>query len=106
MDSRTSDAKVVLPSDLGSDSWDTCLAPMAGALMAAHRELIVVCSGVRYFDDTGIALLLALAHYADRYQVRVVLDRPPDALRRRLEIAGLAWLFDLQPCYVGESATA
>jgi anti-anti-sigma factor len=79
---------------------------MAGALMGADRELIVLCSDVRYFDDTGIALLLALAHYANRYQVRVVLDRPPEALRRRLEIAGLAWLFDLRPCYVGQHASA
>ena len=42
-------------------------------------------------------MLVGLADYSARQQVRVVLANPPARLREHLELAGLAWFFEWQP---------
>jgi len=69
------------------------------AVESAHASLVVECAGLRTFDEHGVAMLVGLAHYSARQQVRVVLANPPAGLRQHLELAGLAWFFEWQPLF-------
>ena len=89
--------RVVLPEALSGSSWRACAEAASTALASAGSELIVECAELRVIDDHGIAMLIGLAHYSARRQVRVVLTNPPAALRSRLELNGMAWFFAWRP---------
>ena len=90
-------ARVVLPEDLSVSSWRRCADSASVAVESAQTSLVVECSELRTFDEHGVAMLVGLAHYSARQQVRVVLANPPVGLRQHLELAGLAWFFEWQP---------
>ena len=89
--------RVVLPEDLSVTSWRRCADSASVAVESAQTSLVVECSELRTFDEHGVAMLVGLAHYSARQQVRVVLAHPPVGLRQHLELAGLAWFFEWQP---------
>jgi len=90
---------VVLPEDLSVTTWRRCADSASVAVESAHASLVVECAGLRTFDEQGVAMLVGLAHYGARQQVRVVLANPPAGLRQHLELAGLAWFFEWQPLF-------
>jgi len=92
-------SRVVLPDDLSVTSWRSCADSAAVAVESAQTSLVVECAGLRTFDEHGVAMLVGLAHYSARQQVRVVLANPPAGLRQHLELAGLAWFFEWQPLF-------
>jgi anti-anti-sigma regulatory factor len=101
-----SSPRVVLPEDLSVRSWRSCADSASVAVESAHVLLVVECSGLRTFDEHGVAMLVGLAHYSARQQVRVMLANPPAGLRQHLELAGLAWFFEWRPLVDGRPADA
>ena len=91
--------RVVLPEELSVRSWRGCADSASVAVESAQTLLVVECAGLRTFDEHGVAMLVGLAHYSARQQVRVVLANPPARLRQHLELAGLAWFFEWQPLF-------
>jgi anti-anti-sigma regulatory factor len=89
--------RVVLPEDLSVRSWRGCADRASLAVESARALLVVECAELRTFDEHGVAMLVGLAHYSARRQVRVVLSNPPARLRQHLELVGLAWFFEWQP---------
>ena len=80
-------------------SWRRCADSVSVAVESAQVSLVVDCAGLRTFDEHGVAMLVGLADYSARQQVRVVLANPPACLRQHLELAGLAWFFEWQPLF-------
>ena len=89
-----------LPSELSMRSWQGCAAGALTALECSRGYLIVECSELEVFDESGVALLIGLSHYSQRRQVRVVLANPPATLRQTLEVRGAGWLFEWRPLVV------
>ncbi len=96
-DRHVSYAAFVLPEELSERTWERFADQVTTALATTDERLIVECAEVVDFDDYGIAMLVGLAHYSRRRQVRLELVNPPLPLRQRLEITGMAWFFDWRP---------
>ena len=95
----TTGADVELPDELTLATWRRTVAQVAAALDAAHDRIVLECSALERFDDEGIAFLLGLAEHGAKRSLRVVLRNPTTALRSRLELGGLAWLFEWWPVW-------
>ena len=96
-DGFVSSAVFVLPEELSERTWEYLAETATIALDSTGQRLVVECSALVRFDDYGIAMLVGLAHYSQRRQVRVLLANPPLPLRERLEVTGMAWFFDWRP---------
>lgn len=80
-------------------SRDRLTAAAAQAVSDAIPELVLDVAGVTFMDSTGIGALINLAGDLNDAGGRLVLRRPSHAVRRILEVAGLAdqWIVDDDP---------
>src|SRR6476619_7799187 len=73
------------PTRLCAEAWSNCVIDALTAIETSHGRLVVECATLESFDESGVALLIGLARYSERRQLRVELVDPPNALRENLE---------------------
>lgn len=71
-------------------SRDRLIEAAAPSVRDAIPELVLDVSGVTFMDSTGIGALISLAGDLTDTGSRLILRRPSHAVRRVLEVAGLA----------------
>lgn len=64
--------------------------------ITAGRTVVFDCSGVGFLDSTGLRTLIKAAHKADEVGGRFRLTEPTAAVRRVLDLAGAADVFDVE----------
>ena len=83
---------VVLVGELDVSSADSARAVVDRAIEINRAELAFDMEGLTFMDSSGLALLV---HAHNRAGV-VVIRRPPEIVRRAIEITGLADLFEFE----------
>ena len=84
---------IKLVGDLDISSVDELRAAVEAATAAAPQRLTFDLSGLRFMDSAGISVLLGAA----RDVPAVALIEPQAAVRRVIELTGLAQILEVRP---------
>jgi anti-sigma B factor antagonist len=89
---------IALFGDLDYDTAEHLGEEAVEALRAPGLAVLALdCAGLEGCDSMGLAVLLQVRRHTDGAGVRLVLERPPDSLRRLLGLTGTSAHFGVEP---------